>query len=187
MLVALSIRHVGPTAAQALARDFGSLDAIARRREEELAAVDGVGPDHRRRRSASGSTVDWHREIVEKWRAAGVRMADEGSRRRPAARWPGSPSWSPARCDDFTRDEATEAIRTAAARSTGSVSKKTAFVVVGDDPGLQVRQGGHAEGAGPRRGRLPGAARPRARTPRARSPRSATGASRRRSDAGGRG
>ncbi|HEU4676249.1 MAG TPA: NAD-dependent DNA ligase LigA, partial [Motilibacteraceae bacterium] len=77
VVVALSIRHVGPTAAQALAREFRSLDRIATASEEELAAVDGVGP------TIAASVrdwfeVDWHRGVVEKWRAAGVRMEEEG-------------------------------------------------------------------------------------------------------------
>lgn len=76
VLVALSIRHVGPTAARALATEFGSLDAIAAASTDQLAAVEGVGPT-----IAAAVTewfaVDWHREIVDKWRAAGVRMVDE--------------------------------------------------------------------------------------------------------------
>ena len=84
--MALSIRHVGPTAAQALARDFRSLDRIMAASEEELAAADGVGPDDRDGRCATGSTSTGTASVVEKWRQAGVRMADEGERRRPAAR-----------------------------------------------------------------------------------------------------
>ena len=74
--MALSIRHVGPTAARALAGEFGSLDAITAASEEELAAVEGVGPTIAAA-VVEWFTVDWHRAIVEKWRAAGVRMADE--------------------------------------------------------------------------------------------------------------
>src|SRR3712207_4127871 len=77
VLVALSIRHVGPTAAQALARDFRSIDRVVDASEEELAAADGVGPTIARS-VRDWFAVDWHREVVEKWRAAGVRMADEG-------------------------------------------------------------------------------------------------------------
>lgn len=76
VLVALSIRHVGPTAARALATEFGSLEAITAASTEQLAAVEGVGPT-----IAAAVTewfdVDWHRAIIDKWRAAGVRMADE--------------------------------------------------------------------------------------------------------------
>ena len=76
MLVALSIRHVGPTAARALAAHFGSLDAIEQASLEELAAVNGVGPTIAAA-VTDWFTVDWHRAIVDKWRAAGVRLAEE--------------------------------------------------------------------------------------------------------------
>ena len=89
ILVALSIRHVGPTAARALAEAFGSVDAIAAASPEALAIVDGVGP------TIAASvvewfTVDWHAEIVAKWRAAGVQLDTPGStrRRRPRGCWP---------------------------------------------------------------------------------------------------
>ena len=72
----------GPTAAQALARDFRSLDRIAEASEEELAAADGVGPTIARS-IRDWFAVDWHREVVEKWRVAGVRMADEGEAAGP--------------------------------------------------------------------------------------------------------
>ncbi|MBX6768375.1 MAG: NAD-dependent DNA ligase LigA, partial [Actinomadura rubrobrunea] len=76
VLVALSIRHVGPTAAQDLAREMRSIDAIRNATEEELAAVDGVGPTIARS-IKQWFEVDWHRRIVEKWAAAGVRMEEE--------------------------------------------------------------------------------------------------------------
>ena len=76
VLVALSIRHVGPTAARALATEFGSLDAITEASTEQLAAVEGVGPTIAAA-VTEWFTVDWHCAIVDKWRAAGVRMADE--------------------------------------------------------------------------------------------------------------
>ncbi|HLI41695.1 MAG TPA: NAD-dependent DNA ligase LigA, partial [Streptosporangiaceae bacterium] len=136
VLVALSIRHVGPTAARALAAEFGSLEAIEAASADALAAVEGVGP------TIAASVrdwfaVDWHREIVAKWRAAGVRLVDEG--------------WDPARAaaralagvsvvitgslSGFSRDEAAEAVRQAGGKVTSSVSKKTGFVVAGDSPG----------------------------------------------------
>src|SRR5205085_8024600 len=77
VLVALSIRHVGPTAAQALARDFRSLDRIAEAGEEELAAADGVGPTIAQA-IRDWFAVDWHRELVEKWRGPGGRVAGGG-------------------------------------------------------------------------------------------------------------
>jgi DNA ligase (NAD+) len=133
VLVALSIRHVGPTAAQALAGHFGSLDSIAASEEEELSGVEGVGPTIAESlREWFG--VDWHREVVEKWRAAGVRLeedrVDEGP--KPLA---GIAVVVTGSLADFSRDGATEAIASLGGKVTGSVSKKTDFVVVGESPG----------------------------------------------------
>ncbi len=135
ILVALSIRHVGPTAAQALAARFGSVDAIASAARDELAEVDGVGP------TIADSVVewfgvDWHREVVEKWRAAGVRLAEE----RPRA------EAGPGPLDGVTmvitgtlsgrsRDEAAAEVTGRGGKVTSSVSKKTTFLVAGDNPG----------------------------------------------------
>jgi DNA ligase (NAD+) len=133
VLVALSIRHVGPTAAQALARDFRSLDRIVEASEEELAAADGVGPTIATS-IRDWFEVDWHRELVEKWRAAGVRMADEGEDAGPGP-LTGVTVVVTGSLRDFSRDEATAAIQQRGGKVTGSVSKKTGFVVVGADPG----------------------------------------------------
>lgn len=135
ILVALSIRHVGPTAAQALARHFGSVDRIAAASAAELAAVDGVGPtiaDAVR----EWFTVDWHRGIVEKWRRAGVRLVDEAveSGPRPLA---GLTVVVTGSLSTFSRDGAAEAITAQGGKASSSVSKKTAFVVVGDAPGTK--------------------------------------------------
>jgi DNA ligase (NAD+) len=136
ILVALSIRHVGPTAARALADGFGSLDAIASAPPEALAMADGVGP------TIAASvvewfTVDWHRSIVDKWRAAGVQLETPGF----------DPSAASARLlagvtvvitgtlPDFSRDDAAEAVRAAGGKVSSSVSKKTSFVVAGENPG----------------------------------------------------
>ena len=81
---ALSIRHVGPTAAQALADDFGSVDAVAAASVEELAATEGVGPTIAEALK-EWFAVDWHREVVEKWRAAGVRLEEDHGGHRPEA------------------------------------------------------------------------------------------------------
>jgi DNA ligase (NAD+) len=136
ILVALSIRHVGPTAARALAAEFGSLAAIEEASTDALAAVDGVGP------TIAASlhewfAVDWHRAIVAKWREAGVRLED--------------PDWDPNRAaarllagvavvitgtlPSLSRDEAGEAVRAAGGKVTSSVSKKTDFVVAGENAG----------------------------------------------------
>ncbi len=133
VLVALSIRHVGPTAAQALARDFRSLDRIAEASEEELAAADGVGPTIAQA-VRDWFDVDWHRGVVERWRAAGVRMADEGEDAGPGP-LTGVTVVVTGSLRDLSRDQAIAAIQERGGKVTGSVSKKTGFVVVGADPG----------------------------------------------------
>ena len=133
ILVALSIRHVGPTAARALATAFGSLEAIMAATEEQLADVEGVGPTIAAA-LREWFEVDWHRAIVEKWQAAGVRMADE----RDAGVEPtlaGLTVVVTGSLAGFSRDEAREAIIARGGKAAGSVSKKTSFVVAGDAPG----------------------------------------------------
>ncbi|MGP0026376.1 MAG: NAD-dependent DNA ligase LigA [Streptosporangiaceae bacterium] len=136
ILVALSIRHVGPTAARALATEFGSLDVIAAASVEQLAVVDGVGPTIAAS-VADWFGVDWHRAIVAKWRAAGVRMAEEGFDPSGATRrlLAGVTIVITGSLQEFSRDEAAEAVRSAGGKVTGSVSKKTDFVVAGENPG----------------------------------------------------
>jgi len=133
VLVGLSIRHVGPTAAQALAREFGSIDAVAGASEEQLAAADGVGPTIAQA-VVEWFSIDWHRDLVEKWRAAGVRLAEENSDEgpRPLA---GLTVVVTGSLEDFSRDSATEAVQALGGKVTGSVSKKTDFVIAGDKPG----------------------------------------------------
>jgi DNA ligase (NAD+) len=152
VLVALSIRHVGPTAAQALAREFGSLQAIedAARVDESLpeedrdkapaalAAVDGVGPTIAAAVRA-WFEVGWHREVVAKWRAAGVRMAEERDESVPRT-LEGMSIVVTGSLDRYSRDEAKEAITVRGGRAAGSVSKKTAFVVIGDAPGSKAEK-----------------------------------------------
>ena len=133
VLVALSIRHVGPTAAQALARDFRSMDRIMAATEEELAAADGVGPTIARA-VREWFEVDWHRDVVDKWRTAGVRMADAGEDAPPGP-LTGVTVVVTGSLRDYSRDQATAAIQDRGGKVTGSVSKKTGFVVVGADPG----------------------------------------------------
>ncbi|MEU5777615.1 NAD-dependent DNA ligase LigA [Streptomyces venezuelae] len=135
VLTGLSIRHVGPVAAEALAREFRSIDRIDQATEEELAAVEGVG-------STIAASLkqwfaeDWHREILRKWREAGVRMEEESSGEdegpRPLA---GLTVVVTGTLEHHTRDGAKEALQSRGAKVTGSVSKKTSFVVVGDNPG----------------------------------------------------
>ncbi|QEV20392.1 NAD-dependent DNA ligase LigA [Streptomyces alboniger] len=135
VLTGLSIRHVGPVAAEALAREFRSIDRIEQATEEELAAVEGVGPTI----AASLKqwfTEEWHREILRKWRAAGVRMEEESSGEDEGPRpLEGLTVVVTGTLEHYTRDGAKEALQTRGAKVTGSVSKKTSFVVVGDNPG----------------------------------------------------
>ncbi len=136
VLVALSIRHVGPTAARALADEFGSMDAIRAASEEELAATEGVGP------TIAESViewfgVDWHREIVEKWTAAGVSMADERDTSVPQT-LEGLTIVVTGTLQGFSRDSAKEAVISRGGKAAGSVSKKTDYVVIGDNAGSKA-------------------------------------------------
>ena len=133
VLVALSIRHVGPTAAQALAAHFGSLDAIVAASAEELSNVEGVGPTIAESLHEWFS-VDWHREVFEKWRAAGVRFEEERVEKgpQPLANLTFVVTGT---LEDFSRDGAAEAVQARGGKVTASVSKKTDFVVVGESPG----------------------------------------------------
>ncbi len=133
VLVALSIRHVGPTAARALATEFGSLDAIMSASTDQLAAVEGVGPTIAAALT-EWFTVDWHRAIVDKWRAAGVRMADERDTSVPRT-CEGLAIVVTGSLTGFSRDDAKEAIVARGGKAAGSVSKKTDYVVAGDSPG----------------------------------------------------
>lgn len=133
VLVALSIRHVGPTAARALATEFGSLEAITSASTEQLAAVEGVGPTIAAA-VTEWFTVDWHRAIVDKWQAAGVRMADERDASVPRT-LAGLSIVVTGSLNGFSRDDAKEAIVSRGGKAAGSVSKNTAYVVAGDSPG----------------------------------------------------
>ncbi|WP_160099027.1 NAD-dependent DNA ligase LigA [Rhodococcus sp. T7] len=133
VLVALSIRHVGPTAARALAGEFGSLDRIRESSVEELAAVDGVGGTIAAA-VVEWFGVDWHRQIVDKWSAAGVRMEDERDESIPR-NLEGLSIVVTGSLETFSRDQAKEAILVRGGKAAGSVSKKTAFVVAGESPG----------------------------------------------------
>jgi DNA ligase (NAD+) len=133
VLVALSIRHVGPTAARALATEFGDIEDIRAASTEQLAAVEGVGVTIADA-VTEWFTVDWHCEIVKKWRDAGVRMADERDASVPRI-LAGLTIVVTGSLTGFSRDEAKEAIVTRGGKAAGSVSKKTDYVVAGDSPG----------------------------------------------------
>jgi DNA ligase (NAD+) len=143
VLVALSIRHVGPTAARALASAFGSIEAIAAASAETLMLVDEVGP------TIAGSLidwfgVDWHQAIVAKWRDAGVSMADQDfagftlGQAQAAGPLSGVTVVLTGTLEGYTRDEAAEAITSLGGKVSGSVSKKTGFVVAGESPGSKL-------------------------------------------------
>jgi DNA ligase (NAD+) len=153
ILVALSIRHVGPTAARALAAAFGSVDAIGAASDAELVTVDDVGPTIARS-LREWFEVDWHAAIVAKWRAAGVDLATPGFV-RPARDESGSLGDGGSQAagplagltvvltgtlEGYTREEAAEAIEERGGKVSGSVSKKTSFVVAGQNAGSKLEK-----------------------------------------------
>jgi DNA ligase (NAD+) len=132
-LVALSIRHVGPSTAPDLAAAFGDIERIADAAADELAAVEGVGPTMAAT-IAEWFAVDWHREIVRKWRDAGCVMREEPKPQRDQ-KLAGLSMVVTGSLEGYTRDSAAEAITSRGGKVASSVSKKTSFVVVGDSPG----------------------------------------------------
>ncbi|OKJ07601.1 aromatic ring-opening dioxygenase LigA [Kitasatospora sp. CB01950] len=130
----LSIRHVGPVAAQELAREFRDLDRIFAADETELAAVEGVGPTIARA-IKEWHAEEWHREILRKWRDAGVQFTEEAGEEPGERPLEGLTVVVTGTLAGHTRDGAKEALTSRGAKVTGSVSKKTHFVVVGDNPG----------------------------------------------------
>ena len=136
VLVALSIRHVGPTAAQALSNNFGSIDAISRATIEELSAIDGVG-------NVIAESIhewfseEWHRNIIRKWSKNGVVMEAVAVKSKPQT-LAGLTLVVTGSLVNFTRDGATEAITERGGKAASSVSKKTDFVVVGEEPGSKA-------------------------------------------------
>jgi DNA ligase (NAD+) len=135
IITGLSIRHVGPVAAEALVREFRSLDRIAAASHEELASTDGVGPTIAQSLKAWFDDP-WHQEIVEAWRRAGVRMEEESDEGDTGPRpLEGLSVVVTGTLENHTRDAAKEALQRRGAKVSGAVSKKTAFVVVGDNPG----------------------------------------------------
>ncbi|MDN5797932.1 MAG: helix-hairpin-helix domain-containing protein, partial [Intrasporangium sp.] len=136
VLVALSIRHVGPTAARALASEFGSLEKLRRAQPEALLSAEGVGGVIAESVRA-WFEVDWHNEIVDKWAAADVRMADErdDSVQRTLA---GKTLVVTGSLEGFSRDETKEAIVSRGGKAAGSVSKNTDWVVAGAGAGSKA-------------------------------------------------
>jgi DNA ligase (NAD+) len=135
-IVALSIRHVGPTAAQALATNFGSMDAIAQASVEELADIDGVG-DVIAQSIVEWFDIDWHRNIIKQWTAAGVAMVNAKGEDLPQT-LAGLTFVVTGGLEGFTRDSIAEAITGHGGKPSSSVSKKTDYVLVGTDPGSKL-------------------------------------------------
>ena len=136
VLVALSIRHVGPTAARALAQEFGSMEAIRSATEGQLAAAEGVGPTIAEA-VIEWFGVDWHCAIVDKWGEAGVSMEDERDDSVPRT-LEGLSVVVTGSLEKFSRDQAKEAILARGGKAASSVSKSTAFVVVGEAAGSKA-------------------------------------------------
>ncbi len=141
VLVALSIRHVGPTAARALATEFGSIQAIREASLEELAGAEGVGPTIAAsvRDWLDGEESEWHQQIVDKWAAAGVTMADERDESVPRT-LEGLTIVATGSLTEFTRDSVKEAIISRGGKASGSVSKNTDYVVVGENAGSKAEK-----------------------------------------------
>jgi len=135
-LVALSIRHVGPTAARAMAARFGSMDALRAADTDEIADAEGVGRTIAEsvRRWFDDPDAAWHGVIVDKWARAGVRMADERDESTPRT-LDGLSIVVTGSLAGFSRDQAKEAVLVRGGKAASSVSKKTDFVVVGESPG----------------------------------------------------
>jgi len=137
LLVGLNIRHVGTHVAQVLARAFGSIDAIAAASEDEIDAVPEIGPE------IAATVRGWFDDednlaLIEKLRSAGVRMADRRSGDEGSRVFDGSSIVLTGGLHDMTREEATELAQAAGARVASSVSKKTSFVVAGENPGSKL-------------------------------------------------
>jgi len=137
ILVSLSIRHVGPTAAQALAKAFGSIADISKAPEEVLAQTPGVGQIIAQS-IIEWFGVDWHKAIIKKWQAAGVVMEEVAKVSTDPQTLAGLTLVVTGSLIDFTRDGVSEVIASHGGKSSSSVSKKTDYVVVGDSPGSKL-------------------------------------------------
>jgi DNA ligase (NAD+) len=139
VLVALSIRHVGPTSAQALANKFGSIEKIRNASTEDLANVEGVG-------AVIAESIDewfsekWHQKIIEKWEKAGVQLVDAKPINNLKQTLTGLTIVVTGSLDDFTRDGATEAILLRGGKAASSVSSKTDYVVAGEAAGSKLQK-----------------------------------------------
>ncbi|NUR85494.1 MAG: NAD-dependent DNA ligase LigA [Nonomuraea sp.] len=134
VLVALSIRHIGPPTARALADAMRSIDAVAQASVEELSAVEGIGQQVAVT-IREWFEVDWHRDIIDRWRAAGVRMEDEPAPEKGPQTLEGMTFVVTGTLEGFTRDSAAEALTSRGGKVASSVSKKTSFVIAGENAG----------------------------------------------------
>ncbi len=140
VLVALSIRHVGPTAARALAAHFGSMEALRAADLDALTEVEGVGTTIAQS-LIDWFAVDWHAEIVDRWSAAGVSMADEvAESAEDAGPKPleGKTVVATGSLEGYTRDSVKETIIAAGGKAASSVSKKTDYVLAGEKAGSKL-------------------------------------------------
>jgi len=135
-IVALSIRHVGPTAAQGLANSLGSMDAISKATVETLSEIDGLG-EVIAQSVVEWFAVDWHRNIIEQWSKAGVTMINQKSE-DVAQTLAGLTFVVTGGLEGFTRDSIAETITVHGGKPSSSVSKKTDYVLVGTDPGSKL-------------------------------------------------
>jgi len=135
-IVALSIRHVGPTAAQALATNFASIERIAQASADQLADIDGVGLTIAQS-IVEWFAVDWHREIIRKWSAAGVTVVQQEIAQLPQT-LAGLTFVVTGGLESFTRDGISETITAHGGKAASSVSKKTDYVLAGTDPGSKL-------------------------------------------------
>jgi len=135
-LVALSIRHVGPTAAQALASSLGSMDKVSKASAADLAEIDGVGATIAES-IVEWFSIDWHKSIISKWSAAGVAMVDAPVKKLPQT-LAGLTFVVTGGLNDFTRDGIAQTIADHGGKASSSVSKKTDYVLVGADPGSKL-------------------------------------------------
>jgi DNA ligase (NAD+) len=136
VLVAFSIRHVGPTSAKALADKFGSIANIQNATREELAEIDGVG-EVMADAIVEWFEIDWHKQIIKKWDKAGVTLID-APKEKLKQTLAGLTIVVTGSLKDFTRDGATEAITSRGGKASASVSSKTDFVVAGDAAGSKL-------------------------------------------------
>ena len=135
-IVALSIRHVGPTAAQALSNHFASIEKIAQATAQELADIDGVGATIAQS-IVEWFDLDWHRQIIKKWANAGVTVVAQEITQLPQT-LAGLTFVVTGGLESFTRDGISETIAAHGGKASSSVSKKTDYVLAGSDPGSKL-------------------------------------------------